>query len=210
MAQNIRRYKGVRPIPEQKGFDRIVIDGNFSDWGKIRNEFRDTRGDTYHRDAIGYAGIRYVNNSGRNDIITGKAAVGKENIYFYVETAEPLTPHTDKNWMLLLIDADNDSKTGWYGYDYLVNQNVKGENMTTLMKYDGQQWIETGDLTYHYTGNQMEIEIPRRLLNISQDQLVIDFKWSDNPEELADPISFCLNGDTAPNRRFNYRLIWKK
>jgi len=82
--------------------------------------------------------------------------------------------------------------------------------MTTLMKYDGQQWIETGDLTYHYTGNQMEIEIPRRLLNISQDQLVIDFKWSDNPEELADPISFCLNGDTAPNRRFNYRLIWKK
>jgi hypothetical protein len=211
MAQNIRRYKGVRPIPERKGYDKkIVIDGNFSDWKKIRNEFRDTRGDTYHRDAIGYAGIRYVNNSGRNDIITGKAAVGKENIYFYAETAEPLSPHTDKNWMLLLIDADNNSKTGWYGYDYLVNQNVKGENITTLMKYDGQQWIEAGDLIYRYTGNQMEIEIPRRLLNISQDQLVIDFKWSDNPEEMADPVSFCLNGDTAPNRRFNYRLIWKK
>jgi hypothetical protein len=210
MAQNIRRYKGVRPIPEQKGFDKIVIDGNFSDWKKIKNEFRDTKGDTYHRDAIGYAGIRYVNNSGRNDIITCKAGVGKENIYFYAETAAPLTPHTDKNWMLLLIDADNDSKTGWHGYDYLVNQNVKGENMTTLMKYDGQQWIEGSDLTYYYTGNQMEIEIPRSLLNITHDQLVIDFKWSDNPEELIDPISFCLNGDTAPNRRFNYRLIWKK
>lgn len=210
MAQNIRRYKGVRPIPEQKGFDKITIDGKFSDWKKIKNEFRDTRGDTHHRDAIGYAGVRYVNNSGRNDIITGKAAVGKEHIYFYVETAEPLTPHTDHNWMLLLIDADNNSETGWYGYDYLVNRNVKSENQTTLMKYDGQQWIEAGDLAYHYADNEMEIEIPRSLMNISKEQLVIDFKWSDNPEELADPISFCLNGDTAPNRRFNYRFIWEK
>jgi hypothetical protein len=38
----------------------------------------------------------------------------------------------------------------------------------------------------------------------------MDFKWSDNPEKLENPISFALNGDTAPNRRFNYRLKWKK
>jgi hypothetical protein len=27
---------------------------------------------------------------------------------------------------------------------------------------------------------------------------------------LKDPISLCLAGDSAPNRRFNYRCIWKK
>jgi hypothetical protein len=39
--------------------------------------------------------------------------------------------------------------------------------------------------------------------------LTIDFKWSDNPEKLEDPISFALNENTAPNRRFNYRLNGK-
>ena len=210
MAQNIRRYKGVRPIPQQEGFDKIKTDGDFSDWRSIENEFRDTRGDTFHRDATGYAGVKYTNNSGRNDIITSKAAIDKEQLCFYAETSSPLTPHTDQNWMLLLIDADNDSGTGWFGYDYLVNKKVKSENSTTLMKYENEQWMEVSELNYHYAGNELEIEIPRRLLNISQDQFVIDFKWSDNPGELDDPISLCLEGDTAPNRRFNYRLIWKK
>jgi len=210
MAQNIRRYKGVRPIPQQKGFYQIKTDGDFSDWKKIEHEFRDTRGDIFHRDAIGYAGIRYTNNSGRNDIITSKAAIGKEQICFYAETSAPITPHTDHNWMLLLIDADNDSGTGWFGYDYLINKQVKSDNRTTLMKYEHEKWMEVSELNYHYAGNKLEIEIPRRLLNIGQDQFVIDFKWSDNPKELDDPISLCLEGDTAPNRRFNYRLIWKK
>ncbi|MFA6838341.1 MAG: hypothetical protein WCR12_05810 [Dysgonamonadaceae bacterium] len=210
MAQNIRRYKGVRPIPEQKGFNQIDIDGKFSDWKKIDNEYRDTRGDIFHRDAVGYAGERYINNSGRNDIITSKVAVGKENICFYAETSSPITSHSDNNWMLLLIDADNDSKTGWFGYDYLVNQNVKSDNLTTLKKYENDQWIEISDLKYSYIGNELEIEIPRRSLDLSKHQFVIDFKWSDNPKVLEDPISLCLDGDTAPNRRFNYRLIWKK
>ncbi|MBF6628113.1 MAG: hypothetical protein ITG04_06345, partial [Proteiniphilum sp.] len=87
MAQNIRRYKGVRPIPQQEGFDKIKTDGDFSDWRSIENEFRDTRGDTFHRDATGYAGVKYTNNSGRNDIITSKAAIDKEQLCFYAETS---------------------------------------------------------------------------------------------------------------------------
>ena len=210
MAQNIRRYKGIRPIPEQQGFYKIKIDGDFNAWRKIKNEFRDTKGDTFHRDEIGYAGIKYINNSGRNDIITSKAAIEKELIYFYAETTDPITSHSGQNWMLLLIDADNNSETGWYGYDYIVNKQIKSDKVTTLMKYENEQWIEVSELNYRYAGNELEIEIPRQLLNINQNQFVIDFKWSDNPEKLEDPISFCLNGDTAPNRRFNYRLIWKK
>ncbi len=78
------------------------------------------------------------------------------------------------------------------------------------MKYKQDKWVEISDLAYRCNGNEIEFEIPRRLLNITQKQFVIDFKWSDNPEELADSISSCLNRDAVPNRRFNYRLIWKK
>ena len=38
--------------------------------------------------------------------------------------------------MLLLIDADQNHNTGWYGYDYLVNQKIVDEKTTTLMRYD--------------------------------------------------------------------------
>lgn len=212
MAQNIRRYKGSRPIPEHTGYSECKIDGRFADWKNNTIEYRDTQGDVFHRDAKGYGGTIYTNTSGRNDIITSKVAVGEQTISFYAETAGNITPHTDKNWMLLLIDADNNSSTGWYGYDFIVNQSVKSDRITTLMHYNSEkkEWKEVADLAMRYTDNHIELAVPRQLLNLAEDKFILDFKWADNPEELADPISLCLNGDTAPNRRFNYRLIWNK
>jgi hypothetical protein len=40
--------------------------------------------------------------------------------------------------------------------------------------------------------------------------LSFDYHWADNPADLESPISLSMNGDSAPNRRFNYRAIWKK
>ena len=116
--------------------------------------------------------------------------------------------------MLLLIDADNNPQTGWYGYDFVVNKSVKNDNTTTIMRYDSTQkaspWVEVADLKFSYSANELEISIPRKLLGLTGNLFTFDFKWSDNPAELKDPISFCTNGDTAPNRRFNYRYIWKQ
>ena len=212
MAQNIRRYKGSRPIPEHKGYTECKIDGRFADWKNNSTEYRDTQGDVFHRNAKGYGGTIYTNTSGRNDIITSKVAVGQQTISFYAETADDITPHTDKNWMLLLIDADNNSSTGWHGYDFIVNQSVKSDRTTTLKRYNSEkkEWEEVADIAMRYSANHIELAIPHKLLNIAEDKFTLDFKWADNPEELADPISLCLNGDTAPNRRFNYRLIWNK
>ncbi|MDR1368761.1 MAG: hypothetical protein LBJ72_01355 [Dysgonamonadaceae bacterium] len=210
MAQNIRKYKGIRPLPEYKGYRKVKIDGHFDDWANTENEFRDTRGDTFHRDAIGYAGIRYTNNSGRNDIIASKIAVDKKNIYFYAETAGNLTSHTENNWMLLLIDSDNNPGTGWFGYDFLINKNIKNDSETFISRYNGTSWENISAIKYKYTDNQLEIAVPRKLLGIQGNRFTIDFKWSDNASELKDPISLCTGGDTAPNRRFNYRCIWNK
>lgn len=212
MAQNLRKYKGARPTPELSGYNKIRIDGKFDDWKSISVEYRDTKGDTFHRDAKGYAGLHYINNSGRNDIITSKIAVDKKTIGFYAETAEALTPHTGSNWMILFIDADNNPETGWYGYDFMINKEIKDQNTTSLMQYDPRSsvWTKVADIPYRYAGSELEINIPRKLLGLNETHFIFDFKWTDNAAEIEDPISFCLNGDTAPNRRFNYRCIWNK
>ena len=215
MAQNIRRYKGIRPIPKSKGLSKIVIDGNFSDWGKVETEYRDTVGDTFHRDYKGYGGLHYKNDSGRNDIVTCKVTVDKDSIYFYAQTHDTLTSHTGNNWMLLLIDADQNPKTGWYGYDYIVNKKILNDKTTTLMRYvpgsPNNPWVEQAQLNYRYAGNALEVAIPRNLIGLAaKNKFSVDFHWSDNPADLQTPISLCINGDSAPNRRFNYRCIWGK
>lgn len=212
MAQNIRRYKGVRPIPELRGVRAIEIDGEFEDWAGVEVEYRDTAGDTVHRDYHGYGGLHYVNDSGRNDILTAKVAVGEETVWFYAATREPLTPHTDPSWMLLLVDADGDSSTGWYGYDCLIDRSVPEARRTVLERWDAGEgvWETVARLDLAYAGRELELAVPRDLLGLEGDALRLDFHWCDNPADLETPISLCVNGDSAPNRRFNYRCVWRR
>lgn len=210
MAQNIRRYKGVRPVPELSGVSQIKLDGDFTDWKKISVEYRDTRGDTFHRDHTGYAGTPYKNISGRNDIVTCKVAADNSNVYFYAETNDALTPSTGNNWMLLLIDADQDTNTGWYGYDFIINKKIKDGKTTTLMRYNGNAWVAVADINYRYKDKALELSVPRKLLGLKADAFSFDYHWCDNPDDLKSPISLSTGGDSAPNRRFNYRCTWKK
>jgi hypothetical protein len=210
MAQNIRKFKGVRPIPELSGLSEIAVDGEFDDWAPLTVEYRDTMGDVFHRDYPGYGGLHYKNDSGRNDIVTCKVGVGESDLSFYAETANALTPHIAPNWMLLLIDADNKHDTGWYGYDFLVNQQIKDEKTTTVMAWSEGAWAEKASVPFAVAGNKLELSIPREVLGLTGDAATFDFHWVDNPVDLKDPISLCTNGDSAPNRRFNYRCVWKK
>ncbi|TSJ39369.1 hypothetical protein FO440_16610 [Mucilaginibacter corticis] len=213
MAENIRRYKGVRPIPELKGIAQIKIDGDFNDWTAIKTEYRDTKGDIAHRNNNGYGGLHYTDTSGRNDILTCKIGIDKTNINFYAETDKALTPSSGKNWMLLFIDADKNTNTGWYGYDFMINKKVIDDKTTTLYRYDvkapGDHWVEVAKVNYRYKGNKLEVAIPRTLLKLQANSLSFDYHWSDNAESLSDIISMSTTGDSAPNRRFNFRCAWK-
>ncbi|MDR3194779.1 MAG: hypothetical protein LBT76_05760 [Tannerella sp.] len=212
MAQNIRKYKGVRPIPEYAGFDRLAIDGQFDDWTAVKSAFFDTKGDVAHRDHKGYGGLHYTNTSGRNDLLVSKVAVDETSVYFYVETDRAITSRTGDNWMLLLIDADRNPATGWYGYDFLINKEVKSDKSTTVMKYHAgkKRWQPVASAAFRSEGNKLELSVDRKILGINSPSFTIDFKWSDHPAGLDDPVSLCVDGDTAPNRRFNYRFIWKQ
>lgn len=212
MAANVRRYKGVRPQPESHRDVTISVDGKFADWEAADVVYRDTRGDVVHRDAPGYGGRRYVNGSGRNDIVLAKVAADATALAFYAETAKDLTPSDDPNWMLLLIDADADSSTGWHGYDFIVNRKVVDAEWTEVERWSAEanDWRSARRIAYRAWCNRLELAIPLDVLGLKAGDLTVDFKWADNPANLSDPIALCVDGDTAPNRRFNYRFRKRK
>jgi len=86
MAQNIRKYKGVRQHSINTGISNISIDNDFSDWAVDTIEFRDAIGDTRYRKHNGYGGLKYTNSTGRNDIMSSKVAYDNDSLYFYVKT----------------------------------------------------------------------------------------------------------------------------
>ena len=208
LIANIRKFKGVRPPEKTSPKKTIDIDGKFDEWKDVKPEYRDTLGDTAHRDFRGYGNTHYSNKTGRNNIIAAKVARDDENIYFYVKTRRKMSPHTDKNWMLLFIDTDQNKKTGWEGYDFVVNDNVINSETTTVKKFE--YWLNkktVGKVVFKYSGNEMEIKIPREMLGlpITHEPLKFDFHWADNIQKENDIAEFFINGDSAPNRRFNYR-----
>ena len=139
--------------------------------------------------------------------MTLKVATDANNVYFYAETAEPLTTHTDANWMLLFVDADQDSATGWNGYDCRVNTNVVSDRRTSVQHFGGDgAWHKAAIADFRYEGNQMEIKVPRSILGLTKGSVAFDFHWADNIQNLDNVIEFALHGDSAPNRRFNYRF----
>ena len=212
MVQNIRRYKGVDSIPVFRGLQKVIVDGSLQDWPLLTEYFADTRGDVIHRDHDGYGNLHYTDQTGRNDIVRTHMAVDKKNVYFAVETDQAITSYTDPNWMLLFLNTDQSTETGWQGYDFIINRVVKDAHVTTLMQYDEEkeEWTYVCDLSYAVEGNVMEIAVPRKVLGLNQNEWALDLKWADNPTDASDIISLCTTGDTAPNRRFAYRYIWKK
>ncbi|MDP4189624.1 MAG: hypothetical protein Q8905_16365, partial [Bacteroidota bacterium] len=161
---------------------------------------------TLHRDHRGRFNQYYRNNTGRNDIVGAKVARDVQKVYFYAETAAALSPHTDRNWMMLFIDIDRNKSTGWNGYDYVINRvNPKG-NKAVVEKNVGNRWEwEQVALTrYDVNGNKLELEIPRSVLNLKGKSLDFEFKWNDNMQENGNIMDFYVNGDTAPGGRFNF------
>jgi hypothetical protein len=208
-VSNIRRFKGVRPLPPVRT-QPIQIDGNFADWANVEPEFRDDIGDPVHRDHAGWSPpSRYINQTGRNDIVAAKVAYDDTNVYFYVRTREPLSPSTDPNWMLLFLDCDRNSTNGWLGYDYLVDHNPMKPQKLVLEKHEaaGYHWDQPREITSRVAKNEMELAIPRAALGISTLPATIDFKWADNIQQTGEASDFTLNGDAAPNDRFNYRAV---
>jgi hypothetical protein len=205
MVANIRRYKGAPPLPVASAAKTIRLDDGFGQWQGVAPDFTDHGFDNDHRN-FGRGELHYTNTSGRNDITFCKVARDTTHIYFYAKTRNPLTPRTDPNWMWLLIDADQNPKTGWQGYDFILNRSIDG-NQTWLEKNVGDWvWEPVQQVAMTTEENEVMLAIPRQLLGLPNGAaLRFDFKWWDNAQKPGDIMDVYLDGDVAPDARFNYR-----
>ena len=205
-----RQRKGVHPIPAASTPKAINVGGDFADWTDVGPEFLDVAGDVDARDHPGtFKNMpNYTNTAGRNDFRVLKVARDRDFLYFYAETTALLTPHTDPHWMTLFINADRRRATGWEGYDYVVDFDRSGAATTTLYRLGGNNWNPVrvrADLPYKVSGNKLMLRVARADLGLAAEPVAFDFHWADNYHRAGDVAEFSVNGDSAPDRRFDYR-----
>ncbi len=204
MVQNIRQYKGSRVPLAAFGQRPIDMEGDVSQWDIVGPEFRDYTGDVTHRDHMSYVGqIHYENTTGRNDFTVAKVSKHDGKVYFYAETAAPITPAEGSNWMNLYIDADADPTTGWYGYDYLLNRTRDGASCSVQKFVDGEwKFEDVGTAAYVVRENTIQLTVDAAALGLGE---TFDFKWADNSVDDGQIMQFLDLGDAAPDGRFNFR-----
>ena len=208
MVSNIRRFKGVAKPQPDSGRVYIKQGDSFPDWSNVAFTFITPRGNTLHRDFDGWKGLHYTNNTGRNNIVLCKVASDKKFLYFYVETAGKLSKTSDSGWMWLLIDIDRNKKTGWDGYDFMVNRINPSKRAVLERSKKSWKWTKVADLDYQVKDNKLQIKISKEALGIKTNS-DLEFKWCDNIQEDGNNTDFLINGDASPFGRFNYRYSCK-
>lgn len=198
LVSNIRRYKGM---PAVRPLDKPRTIRSLRDWGRVRALYRDYTGDTRprkHPGAQSEPRTVYVDTTGRNDFDRLKVARDGDNVYFYAQTVDPVSPAGGSNWMRLYLDADRDPKSGWNGYDFRISSGHR------LEQYREGAWVEIALLDYLVEQNEMMITLSRKLVPSFAGTLNFEFKWSDNMQDEEDPLDWYIHGDVAPGGRFNF------
>jgi hypothetical protein len=205
LVDNVRRFKGMA-APEKPSPEVTIKIGKADGWSNVHPWYKHYKGNTLHRNHKGYGGDFYINNSGRNDITGAKVARDLKNLYFYAETADPLSPATDRNWMMLFLDTDRDKNTGWNGYDFVINRvSPKGRSAFVEKNIGGRwEWEVAGQARFAVNANKLEIMVEKQLLNLAGKDINLEFKWNDNMQENGNIMDFYVNGDAAPGGRFNF------
>jgi len=205
LVANIRRYKGIQPPPSPSAPTSIDLNNSFDQWSKVLPNFRHHRGSTMHRDHRGYGQLHFRNTTGRNDIVMAKVARDTGHVYFYVETAQPITQPSGDHWMTLLMDRDRNRDTGWEGYDLAINRMQSDGQSASLELWEDSMWKSVSQVPIRFVENQMMLAVPTNWLGQpSNDQLDFEFKWIDNVET-GDIFEFYTDGEATPGGRFNFR-----
>ncbi len=208
LVENIRRYKGVS-VPQKNDADAIIDIYETGDmWSGIFPSYNHYTGSTLPRDTDGYVGTHYKSDTMRNDIVSAKVAFDRDYVYFMVETADPLSPYTDKAWMRLFLDTDFTGSTpNWEGFEYVINRKTPGAETAYLEKSTGGwNFRQIGTVAYHASGNRLQIKVPRTLLGFGTDGNIpaFRFKWADHMQEDGNILDFYQSGDVAPGGRFTF------
>ena len=212
LVAGIRKFKGAREVEAAGPEVSIAMNADPADWTSVTPEFLDSRGDTMHRNHPGWGSVgTYTHTLGRNDIISSKVARDGKTIFFSATTAEPISPPSDRAWMVLFLNTDRNFSTGWSGFDLLLGAAAAITDTDGLvrftrpvLKWEGDKWVPSGsEAQGTVRGNFLELALPRSLFT---NPLEFYFKWADNPAGDEHILDLEKGGDTAPNRRFQYHF----
>ena len=225
LVNYVRRFKGARPIPAPTAAATIDPAAGASAWEDVGPYYAAYIGNTGDRDAKGYGSNYYTEYSGRNDIIGAKVARDADNVYFWVECQDDITPYTDKLWMNLYIDCDQ-SNQGWETFDFVLNKSAASAETAVLEKFTGKGYAseKVADVAYKVDGKTMTVVIPKSALGLTGYDFTINFAWTDNVHDNSeaapagqtdfeyktfsgDILNFYVSGDVAPGGRFKYSYI---
>ncbi len=215
LIYNIQAIKGTAPTLVQDGRKTINVTGTFDQWDAIPVTYRDVNGDAIERDAMTFGKNPVKDTSNRNDIVSSKVTLDKENLYFYIETANAIRKaEDDSTWMNIYLNIDNTvdengKQNGWYGYDYIINYERVDDFTTKVAKCnttDGSYGFETvGEASIHVNDNQMMISVPLSTLGIDNyKEVYFTFKIADSDTKITSMEQFYTDGDVAPLGRTNF------
>jgi hypothetical protein len=205
-VENMRTYKGMNPPQPVSKEKNIDLAGPVTQWDDVTPVFHGIVGATGNRDWDGNVqGTHYTDQTARNEIASAQVAHDDSTVWFHVHTTAPLTPSTDRNWMMLLINVDQDEKTGWHGYDLLVNRSRIGSDVSVETNQGNDwNWKAEKSASARWRGNDLVIALPKTLF--LDGLLRFDFKWIDNMGDTPDVMDFYSRGNAAPVDRFNFRF----
>lgn len=223
LVNYVRKYKGVRPIPDPSDPITIDLSAGQDVWQNVAPYYAAYIGNTGDRDAFGYGKIHYTEASGRNDIIGAQVARDNDYLYFRVECKDNITPYTDKLWMNLLIDS-NQENSGWNSFDFVVNKSPASASTVVLERFTGSGYgtEKVADCEYAVDGRYMTVKVSKSDIGVSGDKYTVNFSWTDNVHDVDDAgtadadgnlvynsfsgdiMEFYVSGDVAPGGRFKY------
>ena len=197
------------------------LKGGSEQWQDVKPYYAAYIGNTGHRDALGYGRTEYKEFSGRNDIIGAQLARDNDYFYFRVECRDTITPYTDKLWMNLYIDSDQNNQ-GWESFDYILNKTAASDKTAVLERFTGNGYDseKVADCEYVLDGHYLTVKVRKSDLGVSGDKYTVNFAWTDNVHDLDDTgengvysrfsgeiLEFYVSGDVAPGGRFKYSYI---
>ena len=207
MTGYIRTFKGTGPVAAASGQNGADLSDK-SSWNNVGPVYTDTAGDTEWRSEDGYfTGCNYVNNSGRNDIVSAKVSQDAEYLYFRVDAANEIEMDGGKNRMNLFIDTDNDPKTGWEGFDLILNRARDGHYVSVESLENGWNGEQKGKALYTLDGETMVIRLSKEVAGMTGKVSEMRFKWADNSTLSGDVMEFDELGDAAPDGRFAFLYV---
>ncbi|MBO4869804.1 MAG: hypothetical protein J5585_08835 [Clostridia bacterium] len=207
MAGYIRTYKGTGSVSRASGQTAIDLTDDAA-WNGVGPVYGDTPGDTEWRSEDGYfTGTNYVNNSGRNDLISAKVSQDAEYLYFRVTAAENIVTDNGRNWMNLFVDIDGDASTGWEGFDLVLNRSRDGHYVSVESLADGWNGVQAGQALYTLDGDSMTVRLSKAVSGVEGKVSRMRFKWADNSTLGGNIMEFDDLGDAAPDGRFAYLYV---